>query len=161
MHRDGRGYIACTTQADCSALNAGTCAVLDLRRCFTDPISVSGNADIYNPQTGAIFCVPATTNIAVNQTAGLPGPGTVNLDFDADVRCQSDVDQVYDFPNGDACPDVVTTTTTTTTTVSLPLPPCTSNTGSAVFPVCGGTCPGLLVCAPTLVQTCACMSLGL
>ncbi len=161
VHRDGRGYIACTTQADCSALNAGSCSVLDLRRCFTDPITVDGNADIYNPVTGGIFCIPATTNIAVNQTAGLPGPGTVNLDFDADVRCQSDVDQVYDFPNGDACPDVVTTTTTTTTTVTLPLPPCSSNTAPAVFPVCGGTCPGLLVCAPTLVSTCACQSAGL
>ena len=160
-HRDGRGYIACTTQADCSALNAGACSILDKRRCFGDTITVNGDADIYNPVTGGIFCIPQTTNIAVNQTAGLPGPGTVNLDFDADVRCQSDPEQVYDFPNGDACPDLVTTTTTTTTTVTLPLPPCTSGTAPAVFPVCGGTCPGLLVCAPTLVQTCACMSAGL
>lgn len=155
LHADGRGFVSCTTDIDCGALGAGTCTVLDLRRCFPDPITVTGSADIYNPVTGAIFCIPPTTNIAVNQTAGLPGPGTIQLDSDIDVRCQSDPNLVYQFPAGANCPDLVTTTTTTTTTVTLPVPAC----DSATFPACGGTCPVGQTCTPTLVNTCACTGL--
>jgi hypothetical protein len=150
VHADGRGFVSCNTDADCVALGAGACTVIDLRRCFPNPIVVEGEPSITSPATAAIFCIPATNNLAVNQTAGLPGPGTVNLEFDADVRCQSDLDLPYEFPNGDNCPQLVTTTTTTTTTI--PLPSC----GSATFPICGGVCPGALICTPTLVNTCVC-----
>ena len=149
---DGRVYVSCNTDLDCSVLGAGSCTVLDLRRCFPDPIAVSGHADVDNPVTGAVFCIPPTTNIAVNQTAGLPGPGTIQLDFDAEVRCQSDPDLDYQFPDGANCPDLVTTTTTTTTSITLPIPPC----GGATFPVCAGTCAIGQVCTPTLGATCAC-----
>lgn len=151
-HADGSGFVTCTTDVDCSVVGAGACTVAQLRRCFPDPITVSGVADVYNPVTGAIFCIPPTTNIAVNQTGGIPGPGTIQLDFDVDVRCQSDPSRVYQFPDGANCPNLVTTTTTTTTTITLPLPPC----GSATYPVCGGLCPVGQVCIPTLVSTCAC-----
>ncbi|MFN2375774.1 MAG: hypothetical protein ABR538_04505, partial [Candidatus Binatia bacterium] len=124
LHNDGRGFVSCTTNADCVALEAGACTVLDLRRCFPDPIVVSGSADVANPVNAAIFCIPPTTNDPVNLTAGLPGPGTIHLDFDVDVRCQSDLDLVYEFPDGANCPDLGTTTTTTSTTTTLPLPAC-------------------------------------
>jgi hypothetical protein len=149
VHADGRGYVSCNTNADCVALNAGACTVLDLRRCFLDPISVTGTADVYNPVNSAIFCIPPTTNDPVNLTAGLPGPGTTSLDFAVDVRCQSDPTIVYEFPDGANCPDLGTTTSTTSTT--LPIPNC----GEAEFPVCAGTCPGTQVCTPT-VNSCLC-----
>lgn len=151
-HADGSGFVTCSSDVDCSVVGAGSCTLAELRRCFPDPITVSGTADVAHPVNGAIFCIPPTTNIAVNQTAGLPGPGTIQLDFDVDIRCQSDPSLVYQFPDGANCPDLVTTTTTTTTTITLPLPPC----GSATFPVCGGLCAVGQVCAPTLISTCAC-----
>jgi hypothetical protein len=155
VHADGRGFVSCTTDIDCGALDAGSCTVQDIRRCFPDPIVVTGVQDVYNPVTGAIFCIPPTTSLPVNQTAGLPGPGATNLEFDADVRCQSDTTLEYQFPDGANCPQLTTTTTTTTTTVTLPVPAC----GSATFPTCGGTCPGAQACTPTVVNTCACVGL--
>jgi hypothetical protein len=152
VHADGRGYVSCTTNADCVALGSGACTVLDLRRCFNETITVSGQADVDNPVNSAIFCIPPTTNDPVNLTAGLPGPGTTSLDFDVEVRCQSDPDLVYEFPDGANCPDLGTTTSTTTTT--LPLPPC----GEAEFPLCAGTCPGTQACTPT-VDSCVCTGL--
>ena len=153
VHADGRGFVSCTTDIDCSAVGAGACTVLDLRRCFPDPIVLTGRPDRDNPVTAAIFCIPPTTNIAVNQTAGLPGPGTFQIDVDTDVRCQSDPDLPYEYPDGANCPPLVTTTTTTTTTVTVPLPAC----GSTSFPTCGGTCPGAQACMPSVLSTCECV----
>jgi hypothetical protein len=141
------------TQADCTALGAGNCSLSESRRCFANPIQVGGHADPFNPVRGAIFCIPPTTSFAVNSSAGLPGPGTFELDFDVDVRCQSDPTIAWQFPDGANCPGGGSTTTTTTTTTTT-LPPC----GTAAFPTCGGACPGMQICAPNVVSMlCECL----
>ncbi|HYC55966.1 MAG TPA: hypothetical protein VEL28_13610 [Candidatus Binatia bacterium] len=137
-HPDGRGFLSCTTDLDCSANGHGACTISDLRRCYTDPIQVDGVADPFNPVTGAIFCIPPTTSPAVNVTGGIPGPGVFVLDFSSDVRCKSDPNLVYEFPDGANCG---TTATTTSTTL---LPPLECETATA--PACGGTCDGGQVC---------------
>ena len=130
-HADGRGFISCTTDADCIATGQGTCSVSEQRKCYTDPIIVEGHADAFDPVRAAIFCIPATTSAAVNQAGGLPGPGTFDLEFASDVRCRDDVDTPYNFPSGSNCVTVSTTTTT-----SITLPPCENSTP----PVCVGSC---------------------
>jgi hypothetical protein len=127
---DGRGFLPCSTNSDCST---GTCSVLDLRRCFPDPITASGAPDPAVPTSGALFCIAPTSNPAINLAAGLPGPGKLELTFEADLRCKSDPNLVYEFPSGANCVGSEATTTTTL----LPLPEC----GDATAPVCGGVCP--------------------
>ncbi|HYB99131.1 MAG TPA: hypothetical protein VEC57_08325 [Candidatus Limnocylindrales bacterium] len=138
VHPDGRGFIPCQNDVDCQARSAGACMLFELARCVPDPIVSSGHPDVYNPQSSTIFCVTPTANPAANIGAGLPGPGVLDLDFDMDVRCQSDPSLVYQFPNGANCQAVATTTT-------LPLPSCED----AAAPVCGGLCPAGQVCTDT------------
>jgi len=151
LYPDGRGYVPCSGDSDCTASSAGTCNVIDLRRCFPDPISAVGDPDTYHPVDGSLFCIAATSNPTVNLAAGLPGPGKFLLDFDSDIRCQSDRNLLYEFPDGANC-DAVSTTTTTL----LPLPDC----GDAVSPLCGGVCPPGQACADN-GGTCACSGLPL
>jgi hypothetical protein len=148
-HGDGRGFITCTTDLDCSALSAGACTLTQQRRCFPDPIVVQGDADRYNPVRATAFCVPPTTSIAVNSTGGLPGPGTFELESSADIRCQSDPNVPYDFPNGSSCLQ----TTTTTTTTLLPPVPC----DTLLPPLCstGTDCPPGEGCVTT-ATSCSC-----
>ncbi|HYC54374.1 MAG TPA: hypothetical protein VEL28_05500 [Candidatus Binatia bacterium] len=157
-HPDGRGFLSCVTDVDCQALNAGNCTIFDLRRCFPDPITTAGVADIEKPLKGAIFCIPPTTSPAVNSSGGLPGPGTFEIDFNVDLRCQSDPNVVYELPNGANCPGFGTTTTesptTTTPTTTLPLPACED----ALSPVCAGACPVGSVCLDAL-GSCSCAPL--
>lgn len=138
VHPDGRGFVPCTGDGDCTASGGGTCSVLDIRRCFPDPIVVSGDPDRDEPTSSSIFCIAPTSNAAVNLAAGLPGPGTLAISYNADVRCQSNPDVAYEFPSGENCSTVSTTTTTL-----LPLPDC----ADAESPVCGGICPTGQVCA--------------
>jgi hypothetical protein len=149
VHPDGRGFIPCTGDGDCSS---GTCSVIDIRRCFPDPIVVSGDPDRYEPLSAAAFCIAPTSNVAINLAAGLPGPGSLNLSFNADVRCKTDPDLIYEFPAGDNCPGGTGTTTTTL----LPLPTC----AESLSPVCGGICPLGQVCTDN-AGTCGCTGLPL
>ncbi len=145
-HPDGRGFITCNSDVDCQPNNAGKCTIIDLRRCFTDPIQAVGKPDVANPVTSAIFCIPPTSSPAVNLTGGIPGPGTFTLDFDSDVRCQSDPSLPYEFPSGANCGAGPTTTSTTV------LLPCESATN----PVCGGTCPVGQTCGDDGAGGCQC-----
>ncbi|HYC53852.1 MAG TPA: hypothetical protein VEL28_02825 [Candidatus Binatia bacterium] len=166
-HPDGRGFITCVTSVDCQALGAGQCTVQDLRRCYDDPISVSGDPDIAEPIKASIFCIPPTTSPAVNSSGGLPGPGVFKLDFDADVRCQNDPSKVYDFPSGSNCNASTTTTLPTGTT----LPPLTTtipdvpttvpllDCAEAAPPLCIGVCSVGSSCTQGL-SGCQCAGLG-
>jgi len=66
--------VSCTSDAACIGL--GTC-VTSTRRCFLDPIERIGTPGTTTNEFGATFCIPATTSPAVNNVAGLPGPGAI------------------------------------------------------------------------------------
>jgi hypothetical protein len=149
VHPDGRGFIPCASNSDCSA---GTCSVLDIRRCFPDPIVRTGDPDRYEPLNVATFCIAPTSNFAINLAAGLPGPGSLDLAFNSDIRCKTDPNLIYEFPAGANCPGGTGTTTTTL----LPLPTCAESEA----PVCGGVCPLGQVCTDN-AGTCECTGLPL
>ncbi|HYC55921.1 MAG TPA: hypothetical protein VEL28_13385 [Candidatus Binatia bacterium] len=150
-HPDGRGFVPCNDDSDCSASGGGSCSVIDVRRCFPDPIVVQGEADPGNPLTAAAFCIPPTTNPAVNLSGGIPGPGTLRVDFDLDIRCQNNPAVAYELPSGANCAGTATTSTTL-----LPLPACVD----AVSPICGGACPVGQTCTDA-GGTCGCTGLPL
>jgi len=78
VRADGRGFLGCSSNADCSeasiGVDAGDCALSELRRCFLDPIVATGRAHPAAPLGAAAFCTPATTSGGVNNVTGLPGP---------------------------------------------------------------------------------------
>jgi hypothetical protein len=86
VEEDGRGVIACASNTDCDAqdgpgFDAGSCTILAPDYCFDSPITATGAADPDEPRTVAITCVPPTSNGAVNNVFGLPGPGRVRTDW--------------------------------------------------------------------------------
>jgi hypothetical protein len=60
----------------------------DVSHCFVNDGTATGGGDATNAFSVAAFCIPASTNSAINSTAGLPGPGrirqpaTVLINFD-------------------------------------------------------------------------------
>jgi hypothetical protein len=88
----GHGQRGCTTDANCGG-DPGSCES-DNRRCFltgglnllvgTNTLVAQGvadapMADVSNPTLGSVFCVGPTGASAVNNVAGLPGPGRVTI----------------------------------------------------------------------------------
>ena len=77
----------CSGNADCNPPptgNCGSCAagqacVASTRQCFLDPIVRHGVANTQTPVVAATFCIPPTSSQSVNQVAGLPGPGALEL----------------------------------------------------------------------------------
>jgi hypothetical protein len=104
VRQNGRGFLECTTVADCTVLNAGGCTITQLRKCYDDPIEIDGSATIFTINNSALFCIPPTTSDAVNQTAGLPGPGVVTLSAETTAYCASDPSVVWEPPGGSNCP---------------------------------------------------------
>lgn len=72
----GAHQVTCTTDAQCVGL--GTC-ITETRKCFLDPIVRQGVPGTTSNVFGSAFCIPATTSPAVNNTAGLPGPGAIRF----------------------------------------------------------------------------------
>ncbi len=72
----GAPQVSCTSDAQCVGL--GTC-VTQTRKCFLDPIVRVGVPGTTSNVFGSTFCIPATTSPAVNNTAGLPGPGAIRF----------------------------------------------------------------------------------
>jgi hypothetical protein len=149
IYVDGRGYVPCLTNLDCSILGAGNCTLADPRRCYRDPITTVGAAGFFGGQAGTVGCLGLTSSAVVNQATGLPGAIRVILDFEADVRCASDPDVTFEPPGGSNCPQTVGTSSTTTTL--LPTLPCALS-----LPACGGTCPIGQTCQPSGLL-CACL----
>jgi len=56
------------------------------QRCFMDPIVKVGTPSTTQNVSVAAFCIPATTASAINQTAGLPGPGAISFPADIDIK---------------------------------------------------------------------------
>ena len=89
----GHGQRGCTIDADCGGA-VGSCESSN-RRCFltggftgsaigTNTLIAEGvadapMADVSNPTLGAVFCIGPTGASAVNNVAGLPGPGRVTI----------------------------------------------------------------------------------
>jgi hypothetical protein len=107
VRTSGEGYIQCTGNADCSPSNiglpAGNCSITKRRECFVDPIVASGVADPSSPLGVATFCIPATSNPAINTVAGLPGPGRIKNQASSQTFCASNPAVVYQ-PGIGGCP---------------------------------------------------------
>ncbi len=70
----GASQITCTQDSDC--LGQGPCVTV-VRRCFLDPIVRSGVPGTSTLTLASTFPIAATSSPAVNNTAGLPGPGSI------------------------------------------------------------------------------------
>ena len=66
--------ITCTQDSDC--IGTGPC-VTEVRRCFMDPIVRTGLPGTSTLVLASTFPIPGTSSPAVNNTAGLPGPGAI------------------------------------------------------------------------------------
>ncbi|TMA80093.1 MAG: hypothetical protein E6J72_09400 [Deltaproteobacteria bacterium] len=140
----GAPQVSCTSDANCVGL--GTC-VTSTRRCFLDPIVRTGTPGTSTDVLASTFCIPATTSPAVNNTAGLPGPGAIRFPNSVDAKyCGDGVknrpQEQCDGNDATACPGQC-------------LPNCTCNTacGNNVVEVgeqCDGS--GQAQCGPG--QTC-------
>jgi hypothetical protein len=111
-------YRGCVNNADCNPSPTGTCPSCTAgqscessnRQCFLDPIVRHGVADTQNPVVAATFCIPPTTSQSVNQVAGLPGPGSLELPtrvFKLGANCGNntiDAGEACDGSAGGACP---------------------------------------------------------
>jgi hypothetical protein len=93
--------VGCQTNSDCAA-GQGTCVAKN-RRCFLDPIVRVGTPSTTLPVGAATFCIPATTGTAINQTAGLPGPGAIRFQVTSTVRRCGDnvINQTSEECDGD------------------------------------------------------------
>ena len=76
--------ISCQTNSDCTN-NTGPCNARD-QRCFLDPIVRIGTPGTQTNVSVATFCIPATSASAINQTAGLPGPGAISFPTNIDIK---------------------------------------------------------------------------
>lgn len=99
LRGNGRGILSCTNNSACQGFeggqqqvcpndDCGSCSIVERRSCFNDPIVITGTPDLDNPILGATFCLPPTSNAAVNSATGTPGPGV--------VRLESFVERFYD-----------------------------------------------------------------
>jgi hypothetical protein len=150
-HADGRGFDTCTTDAECATGGGGTCSISEKRRCYPDPIIRRGDSGPSENTKVAVFCIPPTTSAAINNSGGLPGPGTFDISGVSDIRCRNDRSLIYPMRVGANGARAATTTTSTT----LPLPTCEN----ATAPLCVGTCSTLgQTCGEISAGVCGCLS---
>ncbi|HYC01265.1 MAG TPA: hypothetical protein VEC57_19185 [Candidatus Limnocylindrales bacterium] len=105
VRASGRGYLTCITDAECQALNAGNCSLLENRACYPDTIEVGATGGHFGGTLSNIFCIAASNSPAINSSSGLPGPGVVALNVEFEPRCANDHSVTYNFPGGSNCPD--------------------------------------------------------
>lgn len=92
LDAQGDGFIGCTSNADCTAVNSvcggncGTCTITRQRACFLNPIDAAGVADTDNPTLVSTFCLPPTNNAAINGVTGTPGPVRVAVEQLTNLR---------------------------------------------------------------------------
>jgi hypothetical protein len=80
----GAPEIGCQTSSNCPN-GTGPCQAKN-QRCFLDPIVRVGTPSTTQNISVSTFCIPATTASAINQTAGLPGPGAISFPADIDIK---------------------------------------------------------------------------
>ncbi len=96
----GAHEVGCQNNSDCPS-GKGPC-VTNNRRCFLDPIVRQGTPGTTTNAAAATFCIPATSGTAINQTAGLPGPGAIVFPNTVTIkRCgDNDVNRVQEECDG-------------------------------------------------------------
>ena len=103
---NGDGVLACNANADCTpaavGTNAGICSLVARRSCFLNPIVSQGAPHPSEPLGAAAFCVPPTSNSAINDVAGLPGPGRIVNQAKSKTFCGSDPTKQY-IPGEGGC----------------------------------------------------------
>jgi hypothetical protein len=151
LHPNGEGYLTCSNDLDCSLDGQGACTISQPRRCYPNPITVSGSPGVFGADVGGLACIGLTTSAVINIASGLPGAFKIELDFDSEPACASDPSLPWYPPAGANC----TATASTTTTTLFPPLPCVAG----IPPACGGTCPPGEVCASNGL-TCACQAGG-
>ncbi len=105
---DGRGFVACNTNTDCSSsscgsVSCGACTIVERRPCFLNTIAATGVVNPGAPVTVGTFCIPPTSNGGVNATAGLPGPGRLANQASSTLFCASNPAVEY-VPGTGGCP---------------------------------------------------------
>ncbi len=109
---NGEPMVTCNSNADCDNTDCGggvgpglcgTCSLSRIRPCFLDPVRVSGQPDTEAPVGAALFCIPPTANVGINDVAGLPGPGRVVNQAQSTLFCASDPGVQY-VPGVGGCP---------------------------------------------------------
>jgi hypothetical protein len=76
-------FKTCNVDGDCAGFNCPFCdpgetCVLGNSQCFpSGGYERVGTPDPTTPIVGAVYCIQATTSAAINNTAGLPGPGAI------------------------------------------------------------------------------------
>jgi len=107
LRASGEGFISCLSDADCVAASngfeAGECTLSSLRPCFTNTIRAEGLAHPTAPVVQSIFCVPPTSNSAINNAGGFPGPARVIDQLSTTLYCDEEMSIVYE-PGGTGCP---------------------------------------------------------
>ncbi|MFN2426977.1 MAG: hypothetical protein ABR587_11090, partial [Candidatus Binatia bacterium] len=103
---NGLGVLSCQFDDDCtqSGVDARPCSLLQRNGCFFDPIVATGSASPSTPIGAATFCIPPVANQAINDVAGLPGPGRVVNQAVAKTFCASDPTKQY-IPGVGGCLD--------------------------------------------------------
>lgn len=92
LRANGEGFLFCATNGDCGTLDpacggdCGNCDATLQRRCFLNPIQATGIADPDEPVLVGTFCVPPTTNNAINLAVGLPGAARVKIDLLTELK---------------------------------------------------------------------------
>jgi len=76
--------IGCQTDSNCPP-GTGPCQARN-QRCFPDPIVKEGMPSTTLNESVATFCIPATSASAINNTAGLPGPGAISFPAAIDLK---------------------------------------------------------------------------
>ncbi len=107
LRADGVGFIGCLSNADCAfdtiGVDAGFCTLENVRACFLDTITGTGDPHPSQPLGAATFCIPKTSNGGINTVAGLPGPGRVLTQSATRTFCKSDNNVEYQ-PGIGGCP---------------------------------------------------------
>ena len=80
----GASEVGCSETQPCP-IGLGPC-VTQVRRCFLDPIVREGAPGTSSIVSASTFCIPATSSPAVNNTAGLPGPGAIRYGNALDLK---------------------------------------------------------------------------
>jgi len=76
-------FKSCALDADCQGINCPFCGVGETcvfakQQCFVNSgINRTGSPGVPDKDTVAIFCIAATSSAAINNTAGIPGPGAI------------------------------------------------------------------------------------
>jgi hypothetical protein len=96
MRQNGLGFMTCNNNSDCDFAECddttpeldgcGACTVTQPLSCFLNPIVDDGDPDLDHPMLVSTFCLPPTSNSAINAAGGVPGPARVGAEMDVTLQ---------------------------------------------------------------------------